>query len=246
MLPGRGIEGTIGDRRILVGNADLFNEREIPLSDRGHAFALWMRQEGCTLIYVAADGVCVGAVALADRVRPDARNAVDRIRSEGVEPVLLTGDSREAARSIARQLEIREWKAQCLPESKLEFITDSARNGIPVCMTGDGVNDAPALRAAHVGIAMGGIGSDIAVESADITLGNDDIRQLPHLLALSREMMRTITADLSLSMVLNFAAIALAFTGLLSPVTGALVHNAGSVLVILNSVRLLRWGAGQG
>ena len=246
MLPGRGIEGTIGERRILVGNADLFNEREIPLSDRGHAFALWMRQEGCTLIYVAADGVCVGAVALADRVRPDARNAVDRIRSAGVEPVLLTGDSREAARSIARQLEIREWRAQCLPESKLEFITDSARNGIPVCMTGDGVNDAPALRAAHVGIAMGGIGSDIAVESADITLGNDDIRQLPHLLALSREMMRTITADLSLSMVLNFAAIALAFTGLLSPVTGALVHNAGSVLVILNSVRLLRWGAAQG
>ena len=166
---------------------------------------------------------------------------MERIRSAGVEPVLLTGDNEDAAGSIARQLELRDCRARCLPEDKLRFITDSARNGRPVCMIGDGVNDAPALRAAHVGIAMGGIGSDIAVEAADITLRSDDIRQLPHLLELSRKMMRTIKLDLSFSLVLNFAAIALAVAGLLSPVSGALVHNAGSVLVILNSVRLLRW-----
>ena len=241
MQPGRGVECTIGERRVLVGNADLFNEREIPVSDRGPAFARWMRREGCTLVYVAADGVCVGAVALADQLRPEAWETVERIRSAGVEPVLLTGDNEDAAGSIARQLELRDCRARCLPEDKLRFITDSARNGRPVCMIGDGVNDAPALRAAHVGIAMGGIGSDIAVEAADITLRSDDIRQLPHLLELSRKMMRTIKLDLSFSLVLNFAAIALAVAGLLSPVSGALVHNAGSVLVILNSVRLLRW-----
>ena len=239
--PGQGIEGTIGDKHVLVGNADLFNEREVPVSDRGLAFARWMRGEGCTLVYVASDGVCVGALAIADRLRPEAWSTVSRIRSAGVEPILLSGDSEEAAGSVARQLEIRDCRARCLPEDKLRSIAELAGRGRPVCMVGDGVNDAPALRAAHVGIAMGGIGSDIAVEAADIALGNDDIRQLPYLLELSREMMRTIRSGLSFSLALNFAAIALAVTGLLSPVAGALVHNAGSVLVILNSVRLLRW-----
>ena len=136
---------------------------------------------------------------------------------------------------------ISDVRADCLPEDKLAFI-DAHRAG-GVCMVGDGINDAPALRLATVGIAMGGVGSDIAVDAADAALVNDDIRELPHLFRLSRRMMRTIRWNLTFSMALNFIAVALAAAGILNPVFGALVHNAGSVFVIAHSALLLRWKA---
>ena len=164
-----------------------------------------------------------------------------RARQTGVTPVLLTGDHENAARHMAEKLGITQWKAGCLPEDKLVYIEESQKNGCMVCMIGDGINDAPALKKAHVGIAMGGVGSDIAVDAADIALVNDDIKELPHLLWLSRRMMRTIKYNLAFSMALNFAAIFLAITGILNPVVGALVHNAGSVFVIVHSALLLKW-----
>ena len=163
------------------------------------------------------------------------------VQSLHVEPVLLTGDNQMAARNIGNALGIREIYAQCLPEDKLERIDSYQKQGTGVCMIGDGVNDAPALKKADVGIAMGGVGSDIAVDAADIALVDDDIKELPHLLALSQQMMKTIRLNLTFSMVLNFLAITLAITGLLGPVVGALVHNAGSVLVIINSALLLTY-----
>ena len=166
---------------------------------------------------------------------------IAQIKRIGIVPVLLTGDHENAARYIANQLSIDEMCANCLPEDKLNYIDASQKIQKQVCMIGDGINDAPALKIACVGIAMGGVGSDIAVDAADIALVNDDIKEIPHLLRLAKRMMLTIKCNLTFSMTLNFIAIVLAMTGILDPVFGALVHNAGSVLVIINSAVLLKW-----
>ena len=147
----------------------------------------------------------------------------------------------KAAAVIAKKLNLSEAYANCLPEDKLKRIEEYQKNGQAVCMIGDGINDAPALKKADVGIAMGGVGSDIAVDAADIALVDDEVKELPHLFALSRRMMDTIKINLTFSMGLNFLAILLAITGYLGPVIGALVHNAGSVFVIIHSALLLKW-----
>lgn len=197
--------------------------------------------EGCTVVLVAIEGTCAGFVALADTVRPTAQAAIRSIKEISFDPVLLTGDHAQAAKHIAKTAGIEEVHSDCLPEDKLLAIEDYEMSGQPVCMVGDGVNDAPALKRATVGITMGQTGSDIAVDAADIALVRDDIASLPHLLALSKRMLTTIRLNLTFSMTLNFVAIVLAMTGIMGPVVGALVHNAGSVVVIINSALLLSW-----
>lgn len=241
MLPGRGVQAVINGRTVLAGNPGLLRDNHISLPSEVVNKSEMHLKEGCTVIYLAVDGICAGFIALADTLRKDASSTVDELKASGVTPVLLTGDHENAAVHIARQLHIDEVHASCLPEDKLSWIDTSQKNHFPVCMIGDGINDAPALKKALVGIAMGKVGSDIAVDAADIALVNDDIRELPHLLKLSRRMMNTIRVNLTFSMTLNFIAIILAITGILNPVVGALVHNAGSVLVIVNSAFLLGW-----
>ena len=241
MLPGRGVQAVVEGRTILAGNRAMLAEQGIPLPQAAARAADASLEEGCTVIYIACDNRAVGLLALSDTVRPEAHAALAEVQALGVEPVLLTGDNEKAARHLARQLGINSWHAGCLPQDKLRYMDDSLAEGQPVAMIGDGINDAPALKRAQVGIAMGGIGSDIAVEAADIALINDDLRELPHLVALSRRMMFVIRCNLTFSMALNFLAITLAITGLLNPVVGALVHNAGSVFVILHSALLLGW-----
>ncbi len=241
MLPGRGVQAVVEGRTILAGNRAMLAEQGIPLPQAAARAADASLEEGCTVIYIACDNRAVGLLALSDTVRPEAHAALAEVQALGVEPVLLTGDNEKAARHLARQLGINSWHAGCLPQDKLRYMDDSLAEGQPVAMIGDGINDAPALKRAQVGIAMGGIGSNIAVEAADIALINDDLRELPHLVALSRRMMFVIRCNLTFSMALNFLAITLAITGLLNPVVGALVHNAGSVFVILHSAFLLGW-----
>ena len=243
MVPGRGVEARVSDRHVLAGNAELMVDRGVKGFAPGAARSYV--DEGCTVVHVAVDGFAAGFVALADTVREDALATVRGIKRLGIAPVLLTGDHAQAAAYIAAQVGVDEVRADCLPEDKLSAIASFEAANEPVCMVGDGINDAPALKRARVGIAMGGVGSDIAVDAADIALVRDDVAALPHLLALSKHMMTTIRLNMTFSMTLNFVAIILAMLGVLNPVVGALVHNAGSVIVVVNSALLLRWGLGR-
>ena len=241
MIPGQGVSAEAGGYEILAGNPELLQADQITLPEDMRAAAAAYLETGSTITYVAVSKTAVGFIALSDTLRQDAPDTAARIRDTGAAPVLLTGDNEKAAGYMAGQLGIREIHANCLPEDKLRYIETFQNNGEMVCMIGDGINDAPALKKACVGIAMGGIGSDIAVDAADIALINDKISELPHLLLLARRMMLTIKCNLTFSMTLNFIAIVLAITGVLNPVVGALVHNAGSVIVIVNSAFLLGW-----
>lgn len=239
MRPGEGVTATVSGKVVKAGNLKLL--KGMTISRELAAGAGRYLNEGSTVIYVAVDDRPAGYLVLSDTVREESKDMIAKLDCIGVQPVLLTGDHKNAADAIASQLGIREVHAGCLPEDKLNHIGAYQERGEAVCMIGDGINDAPALKKADVGIAMGGVGSDIAVDAADIALVDDEIRELPHLLSLSRRMMTTIKVNLTFSMTLNFLAIALAITGLLGPVIGALVHNAGSVLVIINSALLLNW-----
>lgn len=241
MKVGYGVSALVENKKILAGNEKMLSEYDVELPDTVRAKAETFLCQGSTVIYISADESLIGFIVLSDTIREESCEMIESLTALGVSPVLLTGDNRHAANTIAGQLHIGEVHANCLPEDKLKLIDSYQQDNEPVCMIGDGVNDAPALKRAKVGIAMGGIGSDIAVDAADIALIDDEVKELPHLLALSKRMMKTITCNLSFSMGLNFLAIILAMTGILNPVVGALVHNAGSVLVIINSALLLKW-----
>ena len=241
MIPGRGVRAVVQGKELLAGNLELFRENGVELSDEARRAAERYQEEGCSVIFIGMDRQAAGLIALSDTLRENAVATIREVRDAGVVPVLLTGDHGNAAARVAGQLGIDLVCAECLPEDKFNWIDACQKERNRVCMVGDGINDALALKTSHAGIAMGGIGSDIAVDAADIVLVNDDIRELPHLLRLSRRMMGTIKCNLTFSMALNFIAIILAAGGILNPVAGALVHNAGSVVVIANSVFLLKW-----
>ena len=246
MLPGKGVYSVVEGQEILAGNTELFAENKITFPDSLKIQAEEFLKKGCTVIYIAVNGKMKGFAAVSDTLRADAPDTIQEIKNIKVTPVLLTGDHESAAEYMAGRLGISQVYADCLPEDKLKRIEEYQKAGKKICMIGDGINDAPALKKAFVGIAMGGIGSDIAVDAADIALINDKISELPHLLRLAKRMMITIKCNLTFSMTLNFVAIVLAITGILDPVVGALVHNAGSVIVIVNSAFLLNWKTRKG
>jgi len=241
LLAGRGVAARVNGSMIYAGNEAMMKDYQITITEAIHGMAEAAKQEGCTIIYAADKTEILGFIALSDALRPDAADSIKAIRQIDIQTILLTGDAKHAAEHIAEVTDVDAVKYACLPEDKLNIIQDSQSNGEAICMVGDGINDAPALKAAQVGIAMGGIGSDIAIDAADIVLVGDDIKEIPHLLSLSQKTMRTINTNLIASMTLNFVAIALAMTGILNPVVGALVHNVGSVAVIINSSLLLKW-----
>jgi len=245
LLPGKGVLATVFGKDVKIGNERLFEDCEnceiIPIKRESESAK--ENETNFTTIYVMIDNVFAGAVVMTDRIREEISETVSRIEKMNINCVLLTGDNETTAKYIGKNAGIKEIYGNLLPEDKLTHVKNIQKKGSPVCMIGDGVNDAPALKASNVGIAMGKIGSDISIDAADIVLVSDEIQNLPHLLRLSKRMMLTIKLNFGFSLVLNFIAIILAATGILNPVMGALVHNLGSILVIINSALLLNWGA---
>ncbi|MDR3310500.1 MAG: cation-translocating P-type ATPase [Oscillospiraceae bacterium] len=237
-LPGMGVSAKLGDADVLCGSDAFMSARGIEVPEAAFAALARLREQGKATVLIAADGVCAGAVALTDTLRSSAQGTVDALRGAGIETVLLTGDHERSARYFAAAAGVTEVRAGLLPEGKADAVAALQRAGRAVCMVGDGINDAPALKTADVGIAMGGAGTDIAVEAADIALASDDISKLPYIFRLAQATLKLIKVNIFLAMSINLAAVALSVLALLNPITGALIHNAGSVLVILNAALL--------
>lgn len=239
LFAGQGVKALVDGLKVIVGKADLLKNSGTLISEEVQVASGAYLSKGSTTVFVGINQRIVGFLALSDTVREDATKMISRLKSLHIEPILLTGDNPSAARHIADVVGIADVKSNLLPEDKMKAIAEYENKQEHVCMIGDGINDALALKSAYVGVAMGGIGSDIAVEAADAVLVSDDIQRIPYLIKISQKVMSKIKVNIILSMSLNFIAVVLSVMGILNPVIGALVHNIGSVAVVINSALLL-------
>ncbi|MCR5396629.1 MAG: cation-translocating P-type ATPase [Lachnospiraceae bacterium] len=239
MLAGQGISAEIAGVQVLVGKEDFMEAKNLSV-DKLKSISKKEASDGATVVYVALDETVAGVIALKDTIREDACETIQRLKAVGIEPMLLTGDNEFAAQSISASAGISDVRFNLLPEEKMKIIKEYEGGETPICMIGDGVNDALALASADAGIAMGGIGSDIAIESADAVLVSDDIKRLPYLFDLMQKVMKKIKVNIAASLVINISAVLLSVLGILTPITGALWHNFGSVFVVVNAALLLR------
>jgi Cd2+/Zn2+-exporting ATPase len=233
--PGRGVVATAGGRRFLLGRGDWLRERGMSVPEGPeHAGAV---------VWVGRDGVVLGCLLLADLPRPEARAAVNELRELGLtRVVLLTGDRRHVAAQVAKTLDIEHVVAEVLPEQKLQAVQAEKAAGRSVMVVGDGVNDALALASGDVGVAMGAMGSDVALKSADVALMTNDLARLPLAVRLSRRTRLTINQNLFIGAGSSMFMLALAGFGIVSPIVGAVLHNAGEIYILINSARLLGFG----
>ena len=233
MTAGKGILAEVSGRRLICGNEKFLTENGASIGQKVQAALERLRTQGKASILVADGRKCIGVIALADVLRPETKDMVSRLADMDTRTVLLTGDHQKTADYFAKQVGISGVRAELLPEEKVQNIEKLQKENHTVCMIGDGVNDAPALKTADVSVAMGSMGSDIAVDAAEVALMSDDISKIPYLKRLSNATVRTIKASITLSMCINFVAIVLSLMEVLTPTTGALVHNAGSCFVVL-------------
>ncbi|GHT10873.1 heavy metal translocating P-type ATPase [Planctomycetales bacterium] len=242
MIPGNGIIVTINNRKIIAGNKRHLQQFGVAVNDAVQQRANEFFERGEMVIYLAETGTdkrLLGLLALADTPRETAKTVTEQIHRLGIGTVLLTGDNERTAEYIGKLTGIDRVAANLLPADKAEIIETLRKDGSRCTMVGDGINDAAALKTADVGIAVGKVGNDLTLGAADVVLVGDRIDKLPFLLRLAKKTKRTIIVNICLSMTINAAAICLAATGILGPVLGALIHNAGSCFVILNASRLL-------
>ena len=236
MYPGKGVTCVNSYGKIYAGNSKFLSENDIDINVDAQLDKL--KHEGKASIIVALDGRVAGLIGLSDVIREDSKGMIESLHDLGTETILLTGDNTETANYFASKVGIGKVYGNLLPQEKLDWIEKLKREGKKVCMIGDGVNDAPALKTANVSVAMGSVGSDVAIEAADIALLGDDIGKIPYLKKLSNSTLFTIKANIAISMSINALAIVCSVLGLLNPVTGVIVHNAGSCLVVLNAALL--------
>lgn len=236
---GMGISAEVDGFNILAGKMDYLNHENIDIPDIAIKVSEEYLQNGATIIYVAIDGLFIGFIALADVLRDTAKSMIMEMKSIGIRPILLTGDNESTAKFIASQVGIDDVKSNMLPEEKMKVIKDYSSNGKNICMIGDGINDALALKSAYAGVAMGGIGSDIAVEAADAVLVSDNIERIPYLFRMAQKSMRRINFNIIVALIWNAIAVILSTVGALNPVTAALTHNVGSVFVVVSSALLI-------
>ena len=233
MTTGKGIFAEVDNRRLRCGNEKFLTEKGVWIDNKVQSALERLRTQGKASVLVAENQKCIGVIALSDVLRPEAKDMVSRLSDMHTRTVLLTGDHQKTADYFAQQVGISEVRAELLPQEKVQSIEKLQAENHKVCMIGDGVNDAPALKTADVSVAMGSMGSDIAVDAAEVALMSDDISKIPYLKRLSNATVKTIKASITLSMCINFAAIVLSLMEVLTPTTGALVHNAGSCFVVL-------------
>lgn len=232
---GKGITGTINKRKITAGNKRLLKSEKIPIKFDDE------NKNGEIEIFVAKEKEVMGKIILADTVRESSKQTISSLKKLRIKTTLLTGDNEKTAKSIANQVNILNIKYNCLPEDKTKYIECEQKKKHRIAMIGDGINDAPSLRKSNVGIAMGKIGSDISLEAAKIVLIKDNIEHIPHLIEISRKTIKTITISIAFALSLNIIAMALAVLGILNPIEGALIHNIGSVIVIIYSSLLIKY-----
>lgn len=233
MITSKGIFAKVGSHSLLCGNEKFLTENGVWIDNKVQSALERLRIQGKASILVAEGQKCIGVIALSDVLRPEAKEMVSRLSDMHTRTILLTGDNQKTADYFAQKVGISEVRAELLPEEKVQSIENLQAENHKVCMIGDGINDAPALKTADVSAAMGSMGSDIAIDAAEIALMSDDLSKIPYLKRLSNATVKTIKVSITLSMCINFAAIVLSLMELLTPTTGALVHNAGSCFVVL-------------
>jgi heavy metal translocating P-type ATPase len=237
---GKGVKVQQDSRTVVVGSPAFISGEGISIPDSIHTLLGSKEYEGVTPLLVALDGRLLGFLSVADTLRESAKAAIDQIKKEGIPEIrLLTGDSEQVAGRIARELGIA-YESGLLPEEKVRRVREWKRRGEVVAMVGDGVNDAPALAAANVGIAMGAVGTDVAIETADIALMTDDLEKIPTLIRLSRRARRVIKENILFAILFNAFFVLLSAQGWITMILGAMAHQASSLLVLLNSMRLLK------
>jgi Cd2+/Zn2+-exporting ATPase len=238
---GRGVYAQIDGARVLVGRAQWLKEQGVT-EDFSSSVDL-KEAEGFSLIFVAQNGRCVGWVGLQDQTRPEAREALADLKTVGVRRVaMVSGDLQPVAARVAGEIGCEEVVSECLPQNKVEFVRQVKAKGYRVAVVGDGVNDAPALAAGDLGIAMGAAGSEVAIHSATIALMNNDLRRLPFLIRLSRQTRAVINQNFMIGILFVIGGLVLAALNYINPIVAAFMHVGGSLLVVFNSARLVREG----